>query len=231
MKICVVDASTQVASVAMMEDHTIVYEANLNHGLTHSEKLMPLIDQGFAITGWMPGEVDVFGAVEGPGSFTGLRIGISTVKGLARAVNRPVTGVGTLDVLAMNVPFFPGVTVPILDARRGQVYTAFFHWEGQRLIRESDDRAVALNEILEELAQREVPALFLGDGVAVHREAIAARLGRNAFFAPAAQLLQRASSAAQLVMERALAGLVQPSETLVPRYVRASNAQKAAWLK
>ena len=85
MKICVLDASTQVASVAMMEEGKLIYESNLIHGLTHSEKLMPLVEAAFTLTGWEPTDVDVYGVVEGPGSFTGLRIGVATVKGLAQA--------------------------------------------------------------------------------------------------------------------------------------------------
>ena len=219
MKICVLDASTQVASVAMMEEGKLIYESNLIHGLTHSEKLMPLVEAAFTLTGWEPTDVDVYGVVEGPGSFTGLRIGVATVKGLAQAAGKPVTGVGTLDVLAMNVPFFQGVTAPILDARRGQVYGALFHWNQGRMVRETGDLAIPL------------AALFLGDGVPVHREAIQARLGSQAFFAPEGHRLQRASSAAMLVWERAQAGLTQPAQALVPRYVRASNAKKAAWIK
>ena len=231
MKICVLDASTQVASVAMMEEGRLIYESNLIHGLTHSEKLMPLVEAAFTLTGWEPTDVYVYGVVEGPGSFTGLRIGVATVKGLAQAAGKPVTGVGTLDVLAMNVPFFQGVTAPILDARRGQVYGALFHWNQGRMVRETGDLAIPLEELLEEIEKRALPALFLGDGVPVHREAIQARLGSQAFFAPEGHRLQRASSAAMLVWERAQAGLTQPAQSLVPRYVRASNAKKAAWIK
>lgn len=164
MKICVLDASTQVASVAMMEEGKLIYESNLIHGLTHSEKLMPLVEAAFTLTGWEPTDVDVYGVVEGPGSFTGLRIGVATVKGLAQAAGKPVTGVGTLDVLAMNVPFFQGVTAPILDARRGQVYGALFHWNQGRMVRETGDLAIPLAELLEEIEKRALPALFLGDG-------------------------------------------------------------------
>lgn len=231
MKICVLDASTQVASVAMMEEGKLIYESNLIHGLTHSEKLMPLVEAAFTLTGWEPTDVDVYGVVEGPGSFTGLRIGVATVKGLAQAAGKPVTGVGTLDVLAMNVPFFQGVTAPILDARRGQVYGALFHWNQGRMVRETGDLAIPLAELLEEIEKRALPALFLGDGVPVHREAIQARLGSQAFFAPESHRLQRASSAALLVWERAQAGMTQTAQSLVPRYVRASNAKKAAWIK
>ena len=231
MRILALDASTQVASVALMEDGRMVYEANLVSGLTHSERLMPLIDEAFRLTGWTPASVDVFGAVEGPGSFTGLRIGIATVKGLAQAADRPVTGVGTLDVLAMNVPFFAGVVVPILDARRGEVYSALVHWHEGKLVRETGDLAIPLAELMEEVEKRGKDALFLGDGVPVFRESIRNTLGERAFFAPESHLLQRASSAAALVWERAQAGYVQPAAALTPRYVRASNAQKAAWLK
>lgn len=231
MRICVLDASTQVASVAMMEDGKLVYEANLTHGLTHSEKLMPLVDAAFTLTGWEPEDIDVFGVVEGPGSFTGLRIGVSAVKGLAQAAGKPVTGVGTLDVLAMNVPHFAGVIAPILDARRGEVYGALFHWHDNKLVRETGDLAIPLEELLEEIEKRGQPALFMGDGMLVNQQAIIDRLGDRAHFAPESHRLQRASSAAMLVWERAKAGLVQEAGALTPRYVRSSNAKKAAWLK
>jgi len=231
MKICVLDASTQVASVAMMEDGKLVYEANLTHGLTHSEKLMPLVDAAFTLTGWEPEDIDVYGVVEGPGSFTGLRIGVSAVKGLAQAAGKPVTGVGTLDVLAMNVPHFTGVIAPILDARRGEVYGALFHWHDNKLVRETGDLAIPLTELLEEIEKRGQPALFMGDGMLINQQTIIDRLGDKAHFAPESHRLQRASSAAMLVWERAKAGLVQEAGALTPRYVRSSNAKKAAWLK
>ena len=145
MKILVLDASTKVASVALAEDGRLVYEVNLISEKTHSTRLMPMVEDAFESTGWSSSEIDVYGVVEGPGSFTGLRIGMATVKGLADAFDRPVTGVGTLDVLAMNIPFFTGITVPILDARRGEVYTAVFRWENEKLIRSAKiiDRLLA----------------------------------------------------------------------------------------
>ena len=231
MRILALDASTKVASVALVEDGRLVYEANLISGQTHSGKLMPMVAEAFEISGWRPADIDVYGVVEGPGSFTDLRIGIATVKGLADAADRPVTGVGTLDVLAMNIPFFPGRTVPILDARRGEVYTAVFRWETDQLVRETEDMALPLDELLDLIVPQTDRALFLGDGVPVLRSKIEARMGSGAVFAPEGTMLQRASSAAMLVWKRSAAGQVLPAADLKPRYVRDSNAQKAAWIK
>jgi len=222
MKICALDASTLVASVALLEDDTLVYEANLIHGLTHSQKLMPLVEDAFAMAGWSARELDCLGVVAGPGSFTGLRIGVSTVKGMAKALDRPVAGLSTLAVLAGNVPFFPGLVVPMLDARRQQVYTAMFH-DGQRMM---DDSAMELEEIL---SLADGPACFLGDGAAAYREQIIQRLGEDAHFAPLPLMHQRAGVAAQLTKIAFEQGQITTADALSPFYVRASSAKKAAW--
>ncbi len=222
MKLLAIDASTKVAGAALLEDGTLVCECNLTSGLTQSEKLLPLIDQCLKLAGWRPGEIDVFAAVAGPGSFTGVRIGVSTVKGMAEAHGRPVVAVGTLEVLAAAFPAFGGVVVPILDARRAEVYSAAYR-DGAEVLPPAPRALAAL------LADPALagPVLFCGDGVPPYRAAIEDALGERAHFAPPHLLLQRAGAAAWLAWRKAKAGGTMDAAALLPNYLRLSQAEQA----
>ena len=222
MKIMALDASTQVASVALMEGDVLVQEASLNVGLTHSETLMRLAEQALSESGWVPGQIDAFAAVTGPGSFTGLRIGVAAVKGLAQAAGKPTVGVGTLETLAAGFPGFAGEMVCLLDARRGQVYAGVYRWQGPALVEVRAPEALPLEELLGQLGGG--PLALLGDGVAAHEGRLREALGDRAYFTPSHVRLQRASAAAYLAMQRLRAGQTLSPAALMPQYYRESSA-------
>ncbi len=224
MKILAVDTSAQVASCALVEDDKLICECVLNNGLTHSQTLMPMIDDVFKKSKMAPADIDIFAVSAGPGSFTGLRIGVTTVKGLAHATEKRVVGVNTLEALAYNVPFCPHIIVPIMDARREQVYNAFYRYENGAVREIVAPRAIALVDCVSELLEYGEKAVFVGDGVAVHREKIKEIMGDRALFAPQIANAQRASAVAEAAKGKES---IHYSE-LVPVYLRKSQAEREA---
>ena len=197
MNILMIDTSGPACGVALMKDGAIVYEAQLVSGRTHSQRVMPMVDTALSMSDMQMSDIDLFGAVLGPGSFTGVRIGVSTVKALAHAAGKPCIGVDALHALAANVSGFDGVVCPILDARAQQVYGAMFR-AGDVLQRLMDDEAMKLVDFLELVDKTGENALFLGDGVAPLRARIEERLGSRAQFVSAQHMNLRAGSACAL---------------------------------
>ncbi len=222
MKILAVDTSSKVASVAILADDKLLSENVLNNGLTHSETIMPMIDDVMKKSGQKPDDIDVFAVANGPGSFTGLRIGVATVKGLALATGKRAVGVNTLEALCYNLPLCPYLLAPIMDARRGEVYNAFYRFCGGELIEVTKPRGIALTRCMEELKQRGEKVVFLGDGVAVFKEEIEKELGDLALFAPVNACEQRASSVAVAAYSK----IADKEEKLIPVYIRKSQAER-----
>lgn len=223
MKILAIDTSGPVASCAVMVDGRIVHSIALCHGLTHSESIMPAVEDCMQASNLSCADVDVFAAVAGPGSFTGVRIGVCAAKGLAHAVKRPCVAIHALEALAMNFYGFDGLICPILDARRGQVYCALFDAKDGFPKRVADDDAVALDELLERLpADRRI--LFAGDGLAVHANRILERLGDRALIAPA-NLRDLRPDAVCALAERHQEDWADARE-LRPVYLRAPQAER-----
>ena len=186
MKILALDTSGPVAGAALMEDGVITHEVMASHGLTHSQTAMPMVDQCLSAANLTAKDIDLFAAVAGPGSFTGVRIGVCAVRALAHAWNKPAVSIDSLETLAMNGFGFNGIICPILDARRGQVYCAAFRFaEGKLPVRILEDDAMALTEFLKKLPENE-KCLFLGDGLRVHFPAV------SAVDAPASAMAARA---------------------------------------
>lgn len=232
MNILMIDTSGPACGVALSRDGRLVCEMELTSGLTHSQRVMPMADSALGMSGMTVGDIDVFGTVVGPGSFTGVRIGVSTVKALAHATGKPCVGVDALMALAANVTAFDGVVCPILDARAQQVYGAMFT-AGFPPVRLMDDAAMKLADFLGEVEKTGRRALFLGDGAPGFEAAIRERLGEAACFAPEMHRGLRAGSAlalAQLYAEGRLesgngVGLCD-SLTLLPLYLRAPQAER-----
>lgn len=220
-----IDTCCNAATAALLEDDRLVAQTVINSGKTHSQKMMPQIAEMFRQAEKEADEVDCFAAAVGPGSFTGVRIGVATVKAMAQAVKKPCAAVSTLHGLANNLAVFDGVICPILDARREQVYNALFRG-GRTLVRLCEDRALGVEELLAELKEEALPILFCGDGVPVFRERIEAVLGDKAMFAPVMQSMNLGASVAELGYAAALAGETIPYGELVPRYVRLSQAER-----
>ena len=216
------DTSGPVAGVALIEDGVVRYEAMAVNAFTHSQSILPMAEEAYGHTGRCVGETDYFAVTVGPGSFTGVRIGVSTVKALAHASGKPCVAVDALEAMAAGVQPFPGVICPIQDARAGQVYGAAF--EGGTLARLLDDEPIKLEEYLEKAAAFRKPLLFLGDGMSVHREAIARILGDKAQFAPPHLAFLRPAAAAFLAWrdrEKAM-----PFQQLSPLYLRPPQAER-----
>lgn len=199
MKILAIDTSALTATAAIMSGSEIVCETSVTTSLTHSQTIMPMIDELLKKASFSVNDIDLFACSEGPGSFTGLRIGIGTVKGLAYGCKKPVCGVSTLEALAHNVAFSQYLIAPIMDARRGQVYNALYKAEDGKIICVEPPRALSVEELCASLNEKTV---FVGDGVKVHREKISSLMGENALFAPPQHTLQRASCVAAAALTK-----------------------------
>jgi len=226
MKVLAIDTSSVVATAAIMDDEKLVCEYVLNHKKTHSQKIMTMIEEMLSSSELNIEDIDVFAVASGPGSFTGLRIGAATIKGLAHAVNKPVVGVSTLDGLAFNLPFCKYLICPIMDARREQVYNALYKWVDNTFYIIEDYRALALEQLIEELKARNEKVMFTGDGVPVFKEKLMSELGELCEFAPLSCRLQRASAIAELALQRAKEGQVESYLTFKPFYLRKSQAER-----
>lgn len=223
MNILAIDTSGPVAGCAVMRDGRTLHLTEMNQGLTHSETIMPAIDGAMRASGLTCGEIDVFAAVAGPGSFTGVRIGVCAAKGLAHAVNRPCVAIHALEALAMNFYGFDGLCCPILDARRGQVYCAAFEMKTGLPRRALADDALALSDFLKKLPEDRRLA-FVGDGVAVHAAALREALGSRALIAPENLRQLRADAVCLLAAEKRAEWV--EARMLRPIYLRAPQAER-----
>lgn len=219
MRILAVDTSGPSLSVALTVQGVLVYESTLQNGRTHSENLMTMIDAALSMGGVAPKQVDCFACVNGPGSFTGVRIGVSAVKAFSFATGRPCVGVGALEALSLAVPLFEGVVCALQDARADQVYAAAFVRGGRVL----PDRAIALDDFLRRLPP-EGPCCFVGDGALRHRGRIEQALPGRALFAPTAFMAIRASLVASLAEKQAERW--GDAAALAPYYLRAPQAER-----
>lgn len=167
MIILAIDSTAVSGSVAVCRDKELLCEFTLNIGNTHSETLLPMVESALKMCGMTVEDVDLFACDEGPGSFTGVRIGVATVKGLAFNKNKPCIGVSTLEALAQNLSGFEGIACPVMNARRGQVYNALFRVNNTEIERITEDRAIAITELEEELAGYSTPIYLSGDGYGI----------------------------------------------------------------
>lgn len=185
MNILAFDTASSSGAVAIMKDGKIIAHTQLNIGLTHSEQLLPTIHTLIDTTGTILNEIDAIAITSGPGSFTGLRIGFSTAKGMALGLRKPLIPVPTLDVLAQNGNGINGLIVPIMNARRNQVYTAIYTSTGHDIKRKSNYQAIGIDVLLDEIKKlaHSKPVFFTGDGLDVFSETIYESLGESAIFA------------------------------------------------
>ncbi|MBB6217605.1 tRNA threonylcarbamoyladenosine biosynthesis protein TsaB [Anaerosolibacter carboniphilus] len=226
MKVLALDTSSIVASVAVMDDEKLIGEHIINHERTHSQKLMPMVDDLLKSCELTMEDIDLIAVAEGPGSFTGLRIGVATAKGLAHAMNIPVAGISTLDALAFNLPFCEGLICPLLDARRNQVYTAIYKWEEGDFLSIDGPMAITLDELIEKLSVRPERVIFMGDGMEKNAEVLTKSLGNRVVFSPNTVKMPRASSIAQLALQKAAEGKIESFYALTPNYLRKSEAER-----
>lgn len=224
MNILALDTSSKAASCAVTRDGFLVGEFFQNTALTHSQTILPMVQTLLDSTGMVMADIDLLAVSTGPGSFTGLRIGIAAVKGMAMALGKPCGAVSTLEALAQNLAVFSGIIVSVMDARRSQVYTAQFRCENGAISRLSDDTAlsvVALGEALADPASG--PVMLVGDGAVLCKEAMSvlAHVG----LAPENLRYQRASSVASVAARLGDDRLCSAGE-LAPQYLRLPQAER-----
>ncbi|MGI6659150.1 MAG: tRNA (adenosine(37)-N6)-threonylcarbamoyltransferase complex dimerization subunit type 1 TsaB [Dethiobacteraceae bacterium] len=224
MKIMGIDTATLVCSVAVVSAEKTLAEYTQQVKKTHSERLLPLIDTLLRDIGLQPQDLSGIAVAGGPGSFTGLRIGMVTAKALGQALAIPLCSVSTLAALAAQHPLFPGVICPILDARREQVYNALFA-AGTPMTRLTADRALPVAELVAELKKQTKPVLFVGDAVPVYRPLLSEVLAERACFMPPESAICRAASVARLGLAQFRAGEGQSWRDLRPSYIRRSEAE------
>ena len=228
MKILALDSSGLVASVAVMENDTLVAEYTMNYKKTHSQTLLPMLDEIKNNIQVDLSSIDAIAVAAGPGSFTGLRIGSATAKGLGLALDKPLIAVPTVDALAYNL-YDTGedtVVCPIMDARRNQVYTGIYRFENHKLTIVKEQFAAGILELLEELNSLGEEVTFLGDGVPVFCEKIKEHLKVPYSFAPAHVNRQRAAAVAALGEVYYKEGKAQSAMEHTPDYLRVSQAER-----
>jgi tRNA threonylcarbamoyladenosine biosynthesis protein TsaB len=217
-----IESSTTQGGVAIVGEDRMLCEAILNVEVTHSERLLPAVDRALGEARITLGALGGIAVSIGPGSFTGLRIGLSTAKGLAYATGLPLVGVPTLEAMAWTLPAARWQICPVLDARKQEVYAALFQHDRDGLRRVSEDMAIA-PEALCRLIKK--PTLFLGDGLAPYRALFEERLGDHLLLPPLANRGARPACVAELGRRRLLRGERDLPETLVPCYLRPSEAE------
>ncbi|ATW25570.1 tRNA (adenosine(37)-N6)-threonylcarbamoyltransferase complex dimerization subunit type 1 TsaB [Candidatus Formimonas warabiya] len=225
MKILAIDTATKVAGIAIVDENGVLAESWLNTGKTHSQRLLPMLEGMLSNADISWEEIHGFAVTVGPGSFTGLRIGLATVKGLAQVLDKPFVGIVSLDALAHNITMVPGLICPMLDARKNEVYTALYRDDAGSILRLSPYRAVAPHLLLEELSRLNERVTFLGDAVAVYRDLIEKSLPNKAFFAPPTRNLLRASEVAFLGLNKLQQGEKTNIHDVKPFYLRPSEAE------
>lgn len=226
MKIIAVDSSGLVASVAVVEDDSMVAEYTVNYKKTHSQTLLPMLEQIQSMTELDLESIDAIAVAAGPGSFTGLRIGSATAKGLGLALNKPIIPVPTVDALSYNLWGAKDVICPIMDARRQQVYTGLYEFaDGEHNII-MNQTPMSVTELMERINELGRNVIFLGDGVPVYRDMILELAKVKVTFAPAHASRQRAGAVAGLAMKLYKEGVVQSAADHKPEYLRQSQAER-----
>ena len=225
MKLLAVDTSAKAASVCLASDDSIIGEFFVNTALTHSQTLMPMLEQLLASTGTKIGDLDAIAVNAGPGSFTGVRIGVAAVKGLAFANDLPCVPVSTLGSMAYNCLGMDCVVCAVMDARCSQVYNAMFRVRGGKVERLCEDRALALSDLREELVKTDAPVMLVGDGAQLSAGYLADSPA-DARLAPMSIRMQTASSVAQAAFESLKNGGAVSVAELMPVYLRLPQAQR-----
>jgi len=230
MKILAIDSSGLVATVALLEEDNVIAEYTIHYKKTHSQTLMPMLAEIKNMTELNLESVDAIAVAKGPGSFTGLRIGAATAKGLAMGLKKPIIEVPTLEGLAYQMYGSNAVVCPIMDARRNQVYTGLYQFvedtEGYKMETLVDGCACDILECMDFINQFGRPVVFLGDGVEVFADVIREKCEVPVFFAPAHRRLQSAASVGVLALVYAKNGKFTEAKDHAPDYFRVSQAER-----
>lgn len=225
MRILGIESSSMVASVAVVTDGVTTAEYTVNFKKTHSQTLLPMIDEVVRMLELELSSVDAIAISGGPGSFTGLRIGSATAKGLGLALDKPLVHVPTVDAMAYNLYGASALICPIMDARRNQVYTGLYHFQQEFQVVKAQC-AMDVRELAQELNGRGEAVVFLGDGVPVYEQQLRELLTVPYAFAPAHVNRQRAASVAALGAVYYAAGRTETAEEHAPDYLRKAQAER-----
>ena len=226
MRILALDSSGLVATVAILEDEQMIAEYTVNYKKTHSQTLLPMLDEIVKMTEFDLASIDAIAVAGGPGSFTGLRIGAATAKGLGLALNKPLIHIPTVDGMAYGLYGYTGLICPIMDARRNQVYTGLYRFVDGEFQVVEEQMAVSVSELIEKLNAYQEKVTFLGDGVPVYREQFENGLTGEYAFAPAHLNRQRAAAVGTLAMKYFQEGKVESAREHKPDYLRLSQAER-----
>lgn len=222
MKILALDSTAQIATVALCEDDRLLAEYSVNNGNTHSETILPMAESVLRMLNLTTDNIDLFCASAGPGSFTGVRIGVATVKGLAFQKDKPCIGVSTLEALAQNLTLTDGLLCPVMNARRKQVYTALFRCRDGQLQRLTEDRAMAIAELDALLEAYDEPVYLCGDGYDITK----AHLNHPTQHTPERLRHQSAYSVAQVALRLYESGVRTTDTEMVATYLRPCQAER-----
>ena len=225
MKILAVDTSATAASVAVAEENKLIGEFSINTALTHSQTLMPMVDVLLKNTGLSVNDINAVAVNAGPGSFTGVRIGVAAVKGIAFPKNLPCVSVSTLESMAYNMLGNDCVVCSVMDARCSQVYNALFRVKGCTVTRMTDDRALSLTDLKNELRNINEKVVLVGDGAVLCSKFLGEEL-ENIMLAPFNNRIQTASSVAYAAFEKINNGETVKADELMPVYLRLPQAQR-----
>lgn len=233
MKILAIESSGLVASVAVVEDEHLLAEYTTDYKKTHSQTLLPMIDEMAGMLGLDMNTLDYIAISNGPGSFTGLRIGSATAKGLAFALNIPVVEVSTIEAMAYNYYGTDCIVCPIMDARRNEVYTGVFSFQKtEDLVFEYEMKEIVgpvplpVSELINRLNEIDKPVIFTGDGIDVYKAMLNEGLTVKHSFGNSRASRQRAASLADLAMVYIKAGKIVSAENSAPVYLRLSQAER-----
>lgn len=232
MRILAIDSSGLVATVAVVEEENeiskTIAEYTINYKKTHSQTLLPMLDEIMKMTDMNLDTIDAIAVAGGPGSFTGLRIGSATAKGLGLALKKPLIHIPTVDGLAYNLCYTDRIICPIMDARRNQVYTGIYQMDGDKLQVLEAQMAVEIDELAKKLCTYGKPVIFLGDGVPVHKDRLEKELMTNydIAFAPAHMNQQRAATVGMLGIQYYKEGKTETAMEHKPDYLRVSQAER-----
>jgi len=217
-----IETATMTGGLALMNDGKLISEYTLNMKTTHSSRLMPALDWMLKDAMLDKKQINGIAISIGPGSFTGLRIGLATAKGLVMALEIPMVGVPTLDALAHNVPYPAHQVCAILDARKKEVYSAFYRHENNIFVRKSDYQVISPNELIKHIQEK---TIFIGDAIDIYGDLLQEKLGELALFVPSAQRLPRASVIANIGLAKLKAGEYLDLASSEPIYIRPSDAE------
>jgi tRNA threonylcarbamoyladenosine biosynthesis protein TsaB len=242
MKILAIETSTMLGGIAIVDDLSgMIAEVRLNVKSTHSERLMTEIDHALKQAGLKVSDIDAFAVSIGPGSFTGLRIGLSTVKGFSYITGKPIVSVPTLHALAWNFPYCRYPVCTMLDARKKEVYAALFRWDNEDFIRVIDEVSIKVDRLLGRINESNPPLppfskggeggfsdekiVFAGEGSLIYRNNIIEVMGDKAIFATAEKMVPSPANVASIGIRKAMKGEFSEPVSLVPFYIRRSEAE------